>query len=105
MSTETMIKELEVIAEKYKNDFVPTFQINITTMCKDVIPKLKQLAEYEAIDTVEKCQNAKEKHIPKKYKKIQPCKYVNYYQCPYCDGLFTYKREFLWRVRTSYRLE
>lgn len=30
---------------------------------------------------------ALEKQIPKKYKLIHPCKSVNYYQCPACDGL------------------
>ena len=32
MNTETMIKELKAVAKKHKNDFVPTFQTNITAM-------------------------------------------------------------------------
>lgn len=53
MNTETMITELNAVAEKHKNDFVPTFQTNISAMCRDIIPKLKQLAEYEKIGTTE----------------------------------------------------
>ena len=51
MDTETMIRELNAVAEKHKNDFVPTFQTNITAMCRDIIPKLEQLKEYEEIGT------------------------------------------------------
>ena len=51
MKTETMIRELNAVAEKHKNDFVPTFQTNITAMCRDIIPKLEQLKEYEEIGT------------------------------------------------------
>ncbi len=53
MNTETMITELKAVAEKHKNDFVPTFQTNISAMCRDIIPKLEQLAEYEKIGTTE----------------------------------------------------
>lgn len=61
MNTETMITELNAVAEKHKNDFVPTFQTNITAMCRDIIPKLEQLAEYETIGTVEECREARER--------------------------------------------
>lgn len=53
MTTETMITELKAVAEKHKNDFVMTFQTNISAMCKDIIPKLEQLAKYEKIGTIE----------------------------------------------------
>lgn len=53
MKTETMITELKAVMEKHKNDFVPTFQTNISAMCRDIIPKLEQLAEYEKIGTIE----------------------------------------------------
>lgn len=61
MTTERMIREVEAVAEKHKNDFVPTFQTNITNMCRDIIPKLELLAAYEAIGTVAECQAAVEK--------------------------------------------
>lgn len=53
MNTETMITELKAVAEKHKNDFVPTFQTNISSMCRDIIPKLERLEEYEKIGTIE----------------------------------------------------
>lgn len=52
MNTETMIRELNAVAEKHKKDFVTTFQTNITAMCRDIIPKLEKLKKYE--DTEEK---------------------------------------------------
>lgn len=61
MNTETMITELKAVAEKHKNDKLFTFQTNITAMCGDIIPKLEQLAEYEAIGTVEECREARER--------------------------------------------
>ncbi len=53
MTTERMIRAVEAVADKHKNDFVPTCQTNITGMCRDVIPKLELLAAYEQIGTVE----------------------------------------------------
>lgn len=66
MNTETMIRELNAVAEKHKNNFTPTFQTNITAMCRDIIPKLERLAEYEAIGTVEECREARERQRAKK---------------------------------------
>lgn len=66
MNTETMITELNAVAEKHKNDFVPTFQTNITAMCRDIIPKLKRLSEYEAVGTVEECREARKGQKGKK---------------------------------------
>lgn len=61
MTTKAMIAELNAVAEKHKDDLVHTFQTNITAMCRDIIPKLEQLAEYETIGTVDECREAMEK--------------------------------------------
>ena len=66
MNTETMIRKLNTIIEKHKNDFVPTFQVNMASMCRDIIPKLEKLAEYEKIGTVDECREAMEKQRAKK---------------------------------------
>lgn len=50
MDTEVMIREISAVAEKHKNDFVPTCQTNITAMCMDIIPKLEELKIYEDLD-------------------------------------------------------
>ena len=68
MNTETMITELKAVAEKHKNDKLFTFQTNITAMCGDIIPKLEQLAEYEAIGTVEECREQGKRQSTKKVK-------------------------------------
>ncbi len=65
MNTGKIIKELKTVTEKHKNDFVPTFGTNITAMCRDIIPKLEQLAEYETIGTPEECQEMKERQQAK----------------------------------------
>lgn len=77
MNTETMIKELNAVAEKHKNDFVPTFQTNISAMCRDIIPKLEQLAEYEAIGTVEECREAMERQRAKKPLQGEPFSWID----------------------------
>ena len=61
MTTERIIRAVEAVAEKHKNDSVYTCQTNITNMCRDIIPKLELLAAYEAIGTVAECQKAVEK--------------------------------------------
>lgn len=50
--------------------------------------------EYKSIGTVEECREAREKQEPKKYKKMHPCKSVNYYQCPCCNGLLHMNENF-----------
>lgn len=55
---------------------------------------LEEIQQYRAIGTVEECQDARERQIPKKYKKIHPCKSVAYYQCPYCNGLLHINENF-----------
>lgn len=94
MNTETMITELKSVAEKHKNDKLFTFQTNITAMCGDIIPKLEQLAEYEAIGTVEECREAREKQRGKKPILSAPCKSINYYLCPDCGEILRINRPF-----------
>lgn len=91
MNTETMITELNTVAEKHKNDFVPTFQTNITAMCRDIIPKLEQLAEYEKIGTVEECREAREKQRGKKpiMKPFYEDMEEEYLCCPACGDVLT----------------
>lgn len=98
MNTETMIKELKAVAKKHKNDFVPTFQTNITAMCRNIILKLEQLVEYEAIGTVEECREARERQRVKKPNKadVQPyfrkhC--ANTYFCPICCKKITTNKQ------------
>ncbi len=87
MDTERMIKELNSVYEKHKNDFVPTFQVNIAAMCADIIPKLEQLKHFEdlkeqglllklpckvgdtlfRIDTDEKIENAEIEYLTIEY--------------------------------------
>lgn len=89
MNTGKIIKELKSVAEKHKNDFAPTFGTNITAMCRDIIPKLEQLAEYETIGTPEECQEMKERQQAK-----QPFKdEYNHDCCPNC-GWMVYQNEY-----------
>lgn len=67
-------------------------QNNICT-CRDATI-LSELEQYQAIGTVEECREARERQIPKKYKKIHPCKSVTYYQCPCCNGLLHINENF-----------
>ena len=98
MNTEKMITELNAVAEKRKNDFVPTFQTNITAMCRDIISKLKQLSEYETIGTVEECREARERRVGIKPNKadVQPYfrkHYANTYSCPLCHKKLAYHKQ------------
>lgn len=54
----------------------------------------KQLGEYKKIGTIEECREATERQRAKKYKKTQPCKSVNYYQCPCCNSLLHMNENF-----------
>lgn len=47
MDTDTIIKQLEYEADKHKNDSLFTGQTDITAMCRDLIPKMKELKQYE----------------------------------------------------------
>lgn len=58
------------------------------------IKALEGIQQYRAIGTVEECREARERQIPKKYKKIHPCKSVTYYQCPCCNELLHINENF-----------
>lgn len=47
MDTETMIRELESVEEKHKDDTVYTGQLNIAEMAHDVRKRLEELKPYE----------------------------------------------------------
>ncbi len=47
MDTETMIRELERVEEKHKDDTVYTGQLNIAKMARDVRERLEELKPYE----------------------------------------------------------
>lgn len=96
MNTETMITELKAVAEKHKNDKLFTFHTNITAMCGDIIPKLEQLAEYEAIGTVEECREARERQRAKKRKLESYCGF-NSYECPACHTDVNHENNFCYK--------
>ena len=50
MDTETMIRELESVEEKHKDDAVYTGQLNIAEMAHDVRKRLEELKPYEDTD-------------------------------------------------------
>lgn len=50
MDTDTIIRQLEYEEDKHKNDRLFTGQINITAMCRDLIPKMKALKRYEDLE-------------------------------------------------------
>ena len=95
MTTERMISAVQAVTDKHKNDFVATCQTNITSMCRDIIPKLELLAAYEQIGTVEECQEALERQKAEKprkktkwYKNKNHDLYTDKYYCPHCGELF-----------------
>ena len=47
MRTDEIIQNLKYTAKKHENDKVFTGQLNITSMCKDILPKMEQLKAYE----------------------------------------------------------
>lgn len=47
MDTETMIRELERVEEKYKHDKVFTGQLNVAQMAHDIRKRLEELKPYE----------------------------------------------------------
>lgn len=50
MDTDTIIRQLEYEADKHKNDRLFTGQTDITDLCKDLIPKMKELKRYEDLE-------------------------------------------------------
>ena len=53
-----------------------------------------QLKQYREIGTVEECQLAKERLIPKKAAIGKIFKTMGYYQCPICGGLLMRNEKF-----------
>lgn len=53
-----------------------------------------EIQQYRAIGTVEECRESMERQRAKKYKIIEPCKSVIYYQCPCCNGLLYINENF-----------
>lgn len=47
MRTDEIIQNLKYTAKKHENDKVFTGQLNISSMCKDILPKMEQLKAYE----------------------------------------------------------
>ena len=47
MRTEEIIRNLNYTAKKHENDRVFTGQTHITSMCKDILPKMEKLKSYE----------------------------------------------------------
>lgn len=67
MDTETMIRELENVEEKYKHDKVFTGQLNVAEMAHDVRERLEELKPYEDIGlTPEQIRVLKERDMAKR---------------------------------------
>lgn len=85
--------ENEAIQE-IKKIYVDTNQSDECIALKMAISALLEIQKYKEIGTVEEFREAREKQKAKKYKKIHPCKSVNYYQCPCCNGLLHMNENF-----------
>lgn len=55
---------------------------------------LEEIQQYRAVGTVDECREAAERQKQKKFKEAHPCKSINYYQCPVCDGLLHINENF-----------
>lgn len=88
------IEELEFVKDRFYDLPEETGILNGIGKVQNAIKAINELEYYYAIGTVEECREAREKQIPKKYKKIHPCKSVNYYQCPCCNGLLHMNENF-----------
>lgn len=83
MDTETMIRELESVEEKHKNDAVYTGQLNIAEMVHDVRKRLEELKPYEDTGlTTEQIQELKERDTAMEINEI----HVDEYYCPACGA-------------------
>lgn len=65
MRTDEIIQNLKYTAKKHENDKVFTGQLNISSMCKDILPKMEQLKAYE--DAEEQGLLIKEENVLKFY--------------------------------------
>ena len=50
MDIDTIIRQLEYEADKHKNDRLFTGQTDIASLCRDLIPKMKELKRYEDLE-------------------------------------------------------
>lgn len=83
MDTETMIRELESVEEKHKNDAVYTGQLNIAKMAHDVRKRLEELKPYEDTGlTPEQIQELKERDAAKA--PIDADEDYGFFTCPSC---------------------
>ena len=85
MDTETMIRELESVEEKHKDDAVYTGQLNIAEMAHDVRKRLEELKPYEDTDlTPEQIRELKERDTAKAPEEIQDAFGDGRLICPHC---------------------
>ena len=81
MDTETMIRELESVEEKHKDDAVYTGQLNIAEMAHDVKNRLEELKPYEDTGlTPEQIRKLKDRDTAKAPEVFDG----HWYKCPTC---------------------
>ena len=81
MDAERMIRELESVEEKHKNDAVYTGQLNIAEMAHDVRKRLEELKPYEDTGlTPEQIMKLKERDTAKAPEVFDG----HWYKCPTC---------------------
>ena len=84
MDTETMIRELESVEEKHKDDTVYTGQLNIAEMARDARERLEELKPYEDTGlTPEQIIELKERDTAKA--PVDTDDEFDMYVCPSCD--------------------
>lgn len=94
MDTETMIRELENVEEKHKDDAVYTGQLNIAEMAHDVRKRLEELKPYEDTGlTSEEIMDLKErdKSKPPIYQVQGDERYEQepeWWMCPCCEEVY-----------------
>ena len=96
MDTETMIRELESVEEKHKDDTVYTGQLNIAEMARDVRERLEELKPYEDTGlTPPEIMKLKERDTAKD-PEIHENKRSSVYTCPSCNLVLINKDETGW---------
>ena len=96
MDTETMIRELESVEEKHKDDTVYTGQLNIVEMARDVRERLEELKPYEDTGlTPEEIMELKERDTAKAAnKKLRHRGGFETFHCPNCDTSYQIDRRY-----------
>lgn len=96
MDTETMIRELESVEEKHKDDTVYTGQLNIAEMAHDVRKRLEELKPYEDTDlTPEEILELKARDTAKApNKKLRHRGGFETFHCPNCDTSYQMDRRY-----------